>query len=245
MPRLLLSLPSGWVAEALKALLQKGVPDANVVLVNDLSETLATVGTASDINLLVWAPVEHPDVKGALRHIAASHPGLPVIVLVPRRNAPQEGLLLQAGARGVLWPGMSEAAVLEAVRLVLRGGTHNLPTATTAPAHYVAQNGIQLPMSVLPHPPAPPPELRRYRLTARQIEVLQLIGEGLTNKSIARRLGLQEGTVKVHLRQILRQLGVKNRTQAALLLRDQPSTTQQVYIAAEPAASTFDGSSRD
>lgn len=243
MPRLLLSLPSGWVAEAMKALLLKGMPDSSVSLVADLPQALEALGTSPEIDLLVWAPVEHPDVRGALRHIAALHSRLPVVVLVPRRNATQEGLFLQAGARGVLWAGMSESAVLEAVRLVLRGGTHNLPAATTAPTHYVAQNGLHVPPSVLPHPP--PPQLRRFRLTARQVEVLQLIGEGLTNKTIARRLGLQEGTVKVHLRQILRQLGVRNRTQAALLLRDQPSETKQAYIAAEPATSSFDGSSRD
>lgn len=53
-------------------------------------------------------------------------------------------------------------------------------------------------------------------LTQRQQEVLELLREGHANKSIALRLGLRETTVKVHVKAILRKLGVSNRTQAAL-----------------------------
>lgn len=54
-------------------------------------------------------------------------------------------------------------------------------------------------------------------LTARQQEVLGLLAQGRSNKEIAKGLGLLEGTVKVHVRDILRKLGVSNRTQAAML----------------------------
>ena len=54
-------------------------------------------------------------------------------------------------------------------------------------------------------------------LTARQQEVLSLLAQGRSNKEIAKNLGLLEGTVKVHVRDILRKLGVSNRTQAAML----------------------------
>jgi DNA-binding NarL/FixJ family response regulator len=53
-------------------------------------------------------------------------------------------------------------------------------------------------------------------LTAKQAEVIRLLRQGETNKLIARRLGLSEATVKVHVRQIMRKLGVKNRTQVAI-----------------------------
>ena len=52
-------------------------------------------------------------------------------------------------------------------------------------------------------------------LTARQRQILTLLSEGCTNKEVARRLGVSAGTVKVHVSQILRALGVENRTQAA------------------------------
>ncbi len=54
-------------------------------------------------------------------------------------------------------------------------------------------------------------------LTQRQMVVLALIGQGLSNRDIADRLSISEGTVKVHVGAILKTLGVSNRTQAALL----------------------------
>ena|SRR5262249_29761295 len=57
---------------------------------------------------------------------------------------------------------------------------------------------------------------RNRSLTARQRAVLELLSRGDTNKVIARRLGMTEGTVKVHVRQIMRKLGVTNRTQVAV-----------------------------
>ncbi|QFZ17908.1 response regulator [Saccharothrix syringae] len=57
-------------------------------------------------------------------------------------------------------------------------------------------------------------------LTARERDVLALLGEGLSNQSIARRLTLSEGTVKAHVSAILQALDVENRTQAAILAHD-------------------------
>lgn len=56
-------------------------------------------------------------------------------------------------------------------------------------------------------------------LSARQREILTLLGDGQSNREIAERLGLTEGTVKLHVAAVLRGLGVSNRTQAALALR--------------------------
>jgi DNA-binding NarL/FixJ family response regulator len=63
------------------------------------------------------------------------------------------------------------------------------------------------------------PQRPAWDLTPRQREVLRLIGEGYSNRQIADWLGLTEGTVKLHVTGILKSLGVRNRTQAALLLR--------------------------
>jgi DNA-binding NarL/FixJ family response regulator len=56
-------------------------------------------------------------------------------------------------------------------------------------------------------------------LSPREREVLQLVATGLANKVIAIRLGISEGTVKAHLTRIYQQLGVTDRTQAALWAR--------------------------
>jgi DNA-binding NarL/FixJ family response regulator len=54
-------------------------------------------------------------------------------------------------------------------------------------------------------------------LSKRELEVISLLAEGLPNKKIAKKLFIEEGTVKMHVRRICQKLGVKNRTQAALL----------------------------
>lgn len=69
-------------------------------------------------------------------------------------------------------------------------------------------------------PPSPEPalveiDLDAAELTARQREVLEHIARGLSNRAIADHMGLSEATVKIHVRGVLRALGVKNRTQAA------------------------------
>ena len=61
---------------------------------------------------------------------------------------------------------------------------------------------------------------RLARLTAQQFRVLALIAEGLLNKQIADRLDVQERTVKAHVSAIFEKLGVRNRTQASVLLRE-------------------------
>lgn len=57
-------------------------------------------------------------------------------------------------------------------------------------------------------------------MTPRQTEVAALIRHGMTNKMIAHRLMISEGTVKVHLAKVMRELGVSNRTQAAVKLTE-------------------------
>jgi DNA-binding NarL/FixJ family response regulator len=73
-------------------------------------------------------------------------------------------------------------------------------------------------------------------LTQRQTEVLERLRFGRSNKHIARELNMQEATVKVHVRQIMRKLGAANRTQAALLAQSQvPSQSPYSTVADDPS----------
>ena len=69
-------------------------------------------------------------------------------------------------------------------------------------------------------PPATPPD-PLAALTAREEEILRLVSSGLSNKEVARRLDLQERTVKHHMTQILQKLHLRNRTEAAILAQRQ------------------------
>ena len=85
-----------------------------------------------------------------------------------------------------------------------RGDELRLRTGQTAPEQATAAEDRALPVLSLP-------------LSAREREVLALLGEGLSNKEIAARLGIALGTVKVHLRSVSRKLGARDRTHLAVI----------------------------
>lgn len=108
---------------------------------------------------------------------------------------------LRAGAAGYLLKDLPAAELAEAVRLAHAGVTQ-LDRAATE--HVTAALASRSPTA----------------LTARETEVLRLIAVGATNREIATRLYLSEGTVKNHISRILSRLGLRDRTQAALYARD-------------------------
>lgn len=113
--------------------------------------------------------------------------------------------LVPAGIVGFIPKRCDERTFLNALRLIFEGGTY-LPT------------GVVCPPMATPSPSAAAPA-RPLHLTPRQRTVLSLVSTGLSNKEIARRLNLSEATVKVHLNAAVRMLGVRNRTEAALVAK--------------------------
>lgn len=100
---------------------------------------------------------------------------------------------------------------LSILRLIL-SGCHYVPTELFAPASAAPD---PVPAAV----PAAKVSAPLAALTAREMEVLQLVAEGLQNKHIANRLKLSENTVKLHLHHVATKLGARNRTEAALRYR--------------------------
>jgi two-component system, NarL family, response regulator DevR len=76
---------------------------------------------------------------------------------------------------------------------------------------------VRFPNTTAAETEASPQDERLVRLTPREREVLALVVEGMTNKAIGESLGIAEGTVKSHIRQMMLTMRVKNRTQMALL----------------------------
>ena len=109
---------------------------------------------------------------------------------------------LDAGAIGYLLKDAEPDAVLDGIRAAARGESPLAPKAARALLAERADRGSG-------------PEL-----SEREQEVLALVGEGLPNKLIARKLEISEKTVKAHLTRIFRELGVDDRTQAALWARE-------------------------
>jgi len=114
---------------------------------------------------------------------------------------------LAAGANGYILKSTTMNQLLRAMEIVLSGGVF-------APA---ALTGVPQAVNVVREPEASP---LLAHLTDRQIEVFRLLSEGCATKTIARRLGLAVGTVKVHLAAIYRVLGAHNRVEALAKARD-------------------------
>jgi DNA-binding NarL/FixJ family response regulator len=117
---------------------------------------------------------------------------------------------LRTGASGYLLKDRPARELAEAVRLAYAGVVQLDPAAAARIA------------AVLDRPAGPPPPVdpAGHPLTGREVEVLRLVATGSTNREIAVRLYLSEGTVKNHVSRILGRLGLRDRTQAAVYARD-------------------------
>lgn len=129
-------------------------------------------------------------------------------IVVLTSNADDSRLLaaIRAGAAGYLLKNVQPQELARAVRTAHAGGALLDPDVAARLMDAIAQ------------PPTPPPTAGPAdQLTPRERQVLELIGEGASNKVIARALGVSEKTVKTHVGHILAKLGVNDRTQAAVL----------------------------
>ena len=180
----------------------------------ELHEDLQVVGEATDGAEAVRTALELcPDVilmdlvmpgldgVGAMRELRRQLPGSRVIVLTSFTDEAKLLPAIQAGAAGYLLKNVQPAELHRAIRAAHAGEALLDPSVAARLVEAIAQPAG-----------APAPE----RLTPREREVLALIGRGLSNKRIARELGVAEKTVKTHVGHVLAKLGVTDRTQAAL-----------------------------
>lgn len=119
---------------------------------------------------------------------------------------------LRAGAAGFLLKDSDAPTVIDAVRKVAAGEGMIAPSVTRRLIAEFARSGTAH------RPQGIPPELED--LTPRELEVLGCLGEGLSNAELADRLEMAEGTVKTHVSRLLRKLGLRSRTQAAVLAQE-------------------------
>jgi DNA-binding NarL/FixJ family response regulator len=199
------------------ALLREGLrtlvdaaPDLRVVgAAGDGQSALDLVASAAPHVVVMDLSMPTMDGVTATRRITAEHPGVQVLVLTSFSDGERVLDALDAGAIGYLLKDAEPAELIAAIRSVADGRSpldprvaRTLLTARRAPAPTVD-------------------------LTDREREVLALIGLGLANKQIARRLDIREGTVKAHLTNVYQRIGVRDRTSAALWARTHLTESQE------------------
>lgn len=184
--------------EGLAVVLRRLEPDAAVLEAGDGATALALAAAHRDIGLVLM-DLTMPDAAGlsAVATFVAVHPATPLIVVSSSEAPADVRAALALGALGYVAKAANASTLAAAIRLVLSGEVYVPPFMARADGDGLA-------------PPA-----AAEVLTSRQQAVLALIRQGASNKEIAYRLGVTEGTVKAHLTTIFRLLGVANRAQAA------------------------------
>jgi DNA-binding NarL/FixJ family response regulator len=169
------------------------------------------------------AVLHHPDVvlmdlrmpvmdgATATRRLKAQLPGCKVIVLTTFDDDEDVFEGLRAGAVGYLLKDVSSEKLYEAVRAAARGEYFLQPSITSKVIEEFSRlSRMEAPLI----DPLPDP------LSARELEILNLVATGASNRQIAENLVIAEGTVKNHLTNILGKLGVKDRMQAVMKAKE-------------------------
>ena len=210
--RLLIVDDHAMVRSGLRYMLSKE-PDLNVVgEAADGREALDLCrGLRPD---LVLMDVNLPDTDGltVTQALKREYPDMRVVVVTVHENPDYLLRALEVGASGYILKDAPRSEVLAAVRRTLGGGTPLDPELAARLLHQMASKDANRPPKSGGRPDKPLDE----PLTAREVEVLQLLAQGRTNPQIAQDLLFSVHTVKVHVRRILAKLGVSDRTQAAV-----------------------------
>ncbi len=162
---------------------------------------------------VVLMDVRMPGVDGieATRRIRAAAGGeLPRVVILTTFDLDEYVFeAFRAGASGFLLKDAARERILEAVRGAAEGDALVAPSVTRRLIeHFVQPRRVTADKSAVPG---------LDELTAREAEVLELIGRGLSNRELADRLVVSEKTVKTHVGRILAKLGLRDRVQAVIL----------------------------
>jgi DNA-binding NarL/FixJ family response regulator len=156
------------------------------------------------------------DALRNLGRLGEAQPSRSIIVLSDLEDVGEMLASFRAGARGFIPTSLDPRLVIAAIQLVVAGGMF-VPAKVVLRSYRGASSDA--PPVTRPDEPDEIGIPDAHQWPPRQLAVMHLLGEGKTNKDIAVMLGMEESTVKVHVRHIMRKLGVTNRTRVALYVR--------------------------
>ena len=142
--------------------------------------------------------------------IVKDHPEAAILMLSIREDLATVRAALRAGANGYISKGVSGNDLVNSARRILAGERYVSPELA---ARLISED------TPGPDPVKSERVTLRASLTQRERQIFELLGEGLSNQEIADRVGLTENTIKHYMTPLLHKLGVRNRTEAALLAR--------------------------
>ena len=195
---------------ALGFILKSKLRFAEIIETGSLDEAIERLSEREDVSLALF-DLAMPGMQSvaSLAAVRDVHPDLKVAVVSASSRRSDILSALTAGINGYVPKGLGATDLAEAVRAILNGAVYVPPSIAGRASPSEAET---------PAPAAGDQSERRRTiefLTPRQREVLQLLVQGFSNKEIARKLKLGEGTVKIHMAALFRSLRVRNRQEAA------------------------------
>ncbi|KMO10154.1 LuxR C-terminal-related transcriptional regulator [Methylobacterium platani] len=202
---------------AVVAILTRSFGFAEVIETGSLDAALDQLSTRRGAVTLALFDLAMPGMEGpgSLSAVRECFPAVKVAVVSASTERNKILTALEVGVHGYVPKGIGSAELTRAVGMILDGQIF-------VPASLAVLDGAGPRPALEPRPAGPDGRQdgrpsRIPDLTPRQRDVLALLVEGRSNKEIARRLQLGEGTVKVHMAALLRSLGVQNRAAAAVV----------------------------
>ena len=196
------------VREGIRLLLDKHGFDCDLLEAGSCAGAIAILEQHDDMNW-VLLDLGLPDMAGidVLRLLRKRFAEVPLVVLSGSEDRALVLECINRGAMGYIAKSSSSAELVHALEVIFAGGVYLPPQlfGQTSPMRLPPVNAV---IATTQN------KLFRLGLTERQIQVLELLVQGLSNKHIANRLDLSEATIKTHVAASLRALNVKNRTQA-------------------------------
>ncbi len=175
--------------------------------------------------LLLDLKMPKGDVIQTLLEVGEKDPTTKILILTAFSE--DENILNAAkgGAKGYLLKGISSSVLLEAIKTVYGGGVWVDKELSSADAFE------EIVQSQAVRQKGEPVNDALKNLTKREMEILRLVAEGLTNEEIGKKIYISEKTVKTHLTNIFDKLKVNNRFKAALLIMDRPGDRETLSAA--------------
>lgn len=215
--RLLIADDHTLFRDALATFIQRSEPESEVFTAKDLAEALDLLKKDSDIDLILL-DLRMPGMDGleGFKVLKQQYSDIAVVLMSGVAEREHIKAAMNLGAVGYFPKTLTAKALIKAIHLVLAGEIFmplDPKTHDVMPSYF----------GDLPVPPKTNGHNSTISndsdspLTPREINVLEELLKGASNKDIARMLDLQVVTVKLHIRGICRKLGAKNRTHAALL----------------------------
>ena len=200
------------IREAFRGVLLELNRDAIIIEASDSTQAVRLIAEQSDITTILL-DLNLPDRDGfsVLRKLLEYHPAAVVVVLSEQYDRETVLRAMDHGAAGFIAKSEQRQAILSALQLVFAGGIH-VPREIFLRENSCSSGPNLMSMATNTRPMSP----ADVGLTGRQLDVLELMMQGSSNKAICRTLDLAEPTVKNHVTAILKALKVTNRTKAVI-----------------------------